>query len=278
MPVAEKGTNTGRVRSIGSSHLCWGLTIKDLLYILSQLLLPLILAIFTIFITFDQRNENRIQREEDRRLSDEQRLQDLNISSEQRENDRWVADEQRRHDKQIAVDKRQSADINADIQRNIIRDQRLYKLNIEQERYNKEHEKYLDNLLLSYYNEMGELFQKASESSLSDHPISFSLARAKTLNVIEQIGPTRAGHLIMFLYGTGQLTIENKSIDLSQAYLNNIDLRSQRTLIRIYLVGAYLNNASFDGQDLSYANFQGAQYQSSSSKYDRKWCVLCSIC
>jgi uncharacterized protein YjbI with pentapeptide repeats len=190
-------------------------------------LLPLILAIFTIVISFDQRNENRIQCLEDRRLSEEQR----------------------KYDKQIASDKR------------------LYEINIEQERYKKEHEKYLDNLLLSNYNEMGDLFQKTNGTSLSFYPISFSLARAKTLNVIQQIGPIRSTHLIMFLYDAGQLTIQNKSLDLSQAYLNYIDLRSQQTLINIYLVGAHLNNASFVGQNISYANFRNAQANGSNFSY-----------
>jgi len=259
MSVEESDTYTERTRKIVSRPIFCGLTVKDLLHTLSQFLLPLLLAIFTIVITFDQRNENRIQRLEDRRSSEEQRLQDLNISREQRENDRWIAEEQRKYDKQIALDKRLADDLNADIQRNMTRDQRLYEIDIEQERYKKEHEKYLDNLLLSYYNEMGDLFQKTNGTSLSFYPVSFSLARAKTLNVIQQVGPIRSTHLIMFLYGAGQLTIQNQSLDLSQAYLNNIDLRSQRTLINIYLVGAHLNNASFAGQNISYANFRNAQ-------------------
>ncbi|UJR17369.1 hypothetical protein I4U23_004264 [Adineta vaga] len=82
----------------------------DILHNISKFLLPLILTIFTIVVTFDQRNENRIQREEDRRL----------------------AEEQRKHDKQIAVDKRTSDDLNADIHKNMTRDQRMYELNIEQ--------------------------------------------------------------------------------------------------------------------------------------------------
>ncbi|CAF1287428.1 unnamed protein product [Adineta steineri] len=266
MPVEDRNTITRHISSETSHHVCCGLKIKDVLQIISQLLLPLILAIFTIIITFDQRSENRIQRNEDRSLAEEQRLQDLNISREQRENDRWIAEEQRQHDKQIAIDKRTNDDLNADIQRNMTRDQRMYELDIEQERYKKDHEKYLDNLLLSYYNEMGVLFQNTNGTSLAFNPIIFSLARAKTLNVIEQVGPIRSRHLIMFLYGANQLTIQNKSLDLTEAYLNNIDLRSQRTLINIHLVGAYLNNASFDGQDLSYANFQNAHLNNASFK------------
>jgi uncharacterized protein YjbI with pentapeptide repeats len=259
MSVENNNSNTEPVRDAAPRRLFWGLTAKNLLQVISQLLLPLLLTIFTVVITFDQRNENRVQRAEDRRLADVQRLQDLNISREQRENDKWIAEEQRQHDKQIAADKRAADDLNADIQRNMTRDQRMYEIDVEQERYKKENEKYLDALLLSYYNEMGELFQRINGSSLSYSPTIFALARAKTLNVIEQVGPIRATHLVKFLYGAGQLSIGEKSLDLSEAYLNNIDFRSQRTLLNIHLAGAHLNNASFDGQDVSHASFRGAQ-------------------
>ena len=266
MSARDKSTNTEPDPNIAGRRHFLGIKVKDLLQIISQLLLPLILAIFTIVVTFDQRSENRIQRIEDRRAAEGQREQDLNTSRELRENDRWIAEEQRKHDKQIAADKRVADDLNAEIQRNMTRDQRIYEINIEQERYKKEYETYLDNLLLSYYNEMGELLQKQNGISLVSHPVSFALARSKTLNTIEQVGPRRAARLIMFLYGAGQLTIGDKSLDLTEADLNNIDFRSQRNLGKIYLSAAYLNNASFDGQDLSYANFKNAQLSNATFK------------
>ncbi len=271
MPVENQSTNTEPVRSTAPRRLCRRLISMNLLQIISQLLLPLLLAVFTVVITFDQRNENRIQRTEDRHLADEQRLQDLNISREQRESDKLIAEQQRQHDKQIAAEKRAADDLNADIQRNMTRDQRMYEINVEQERYKKDNDKYLDALLLSYYNEMGELFQRTNGSSLSVNPTISSLARAKTLNVIEQVGPIRAAHLVMFLYGAGQLTIGEQPLDLTNAYLNNINLQSQRTLINIHLAGAYLNNAVFDDQNVSYANFQGAQLNNASFK--RSICI-----
>ncbi|CAF1153886.1 unnamed protein product [Adineta ricciae] len=252
----DKSTNTDPIRK-NFWRRC-GLTHKVLFQVISQLLLPLLLAVFTVVITFDQRNEIRAQRTEDRYLASEQRQQDMNISRDQRDNDRQIAEQQRQHDKQIAAEKRTADDLNAAIQRNMTRDQRMYEIEVEQERYRKENEKYLDALLLSYYNEMGDLFQRINGTLLFNNPTTFSLARAKTLNVIEQVGPIRAVHLIMFLYGAGQLSVGNKSLDLTEAFLNQINLRSQRTLKHIYLIGAYLNNAVFDGQDVSYANFRGA--------------------
>ncbi|CAF3061358.1 unnamed protein product [Rotaria sp. Silwood2] len=138
MPVVDKATNTEFFPSTIDHRRFLGLTVKDFLIFVSQLLLPLVIGIFTVVITFDQRNENRIQRAEDRLIAEQQRL----------------------HDKQLAAEKREADDLNAAIQRNMTRDQRIYEINIEQERYKKENEKYLDALLLSYYNEMGELLQK----------------------------------------------------------------------------------------------------------------------
>ncbi|CAF2635279.1 unnamed protein product [Rotaria sp. Silwood2] len=62
----------------------------------------------------------------------------------------------------------------------------------------------------------------------------------------------------MFLYDAGQLAIGEKSLDLTEARLNTIDLRNQRCLINISLKGTHLNNASFVGQNLSYGNFTNA--------------------
>ncbi|CAF1666319.1 unnamed protein product [Rotaria sp. Silwood1] len=280
MTVVDKAINTEYFRSTIDCRCCFGLTVKDFLIFISQLLLPLVIGIFTVVITLDQRNENRIQRYEDRRLAEQQRQQDLNISRqqrledrelakdqreqdlnisrEQREVDKLIAEQQRLHDKQLAAEKREADDLNAAIQRNMTRDQRIYEINVEQDRYQKENEKYLDALLMSYYNEMGELLQKTNEKSLSSNSIIFSLARAKTLNVIEQIGPIRTVHLLMFLYDAGQLSVGENSLDLTEANLNGIDLRNQRGLINISLKGAHLNNASFVGQNLSYGNFRNA--------------------
>ncbi|CAF1460149.1 unnamed protein product [Rotaria sp. Silwood1] len=274
-------TNTNDRELVKNDHKRGGCSsLSKLINFISQLLLPLLLAIFTVVITFDQRNQNRLQIAEDRRLAEqqrqqdlnisqqqrledrelarEQREQDLNISREQRETDKLIAEQQRAHDKQIAAEKRDADDLNAAIQRNMTRDQRIHEINIEQERFKKDHEKYLDGLLLSYYSEMGELIQKTNEKPLSSNAIISSLARAKTLNIIEQVGPRRAAHLLMFLYGSGQLSLGEKSLDLTEAYLNDLDLRTQRNLVNLFLSGAYLNNASFAGRNLSNGNFRNA--------------------
>ncbi|CAF1674044.1 unnamed protein product [Rotaria magnacalcarata] len=62
----------------------------------------------------------------------------------------------------------------------------------------------------------------------------------------------------MFLYGAGQLSIGESSLDLTEARLDNIDLRNQRNLVKIFLNGAHLHGASFIGQNISYGNFTNA--------------------
>ena len=123
---------------------------KDVVQCVGSLFVPLLLAIFTVIITFQQRDE-----------ASQQRLQDLNISRAQRD-----------QDKQIAEEKRLADDINSEKQRNMSRDQRQHELEVEQQRYEQERDKYLDNLLLSYYNEIGELLKEAN-GTLSSHPIPF---------------------------------------------------------------------------------------------------------
>ena len=62
---------------------------------MSALLLPLILAIFTVVITFEQKKESDQQRFEDRELGREQRQQDLNVSLEQRNLERQLAEREK---------------------------------------------------------------------------------------------------------------------------------------------------------------------------------------
>ncbi|CAF1465272.1 unnamed protein product [Rotaria sp. Silwood1] len=229
--------------------------------IIGSLLVPLILAIFTVVITFEQRNETSIQRREDRYRANLQREHDLNISAEQRELDKWIAQEQRKNDKLLADEKRMADDINADRQRNMSRDQHLHDLDIEQQRYEQEREKYLDALLLSYYNEIGILLEK-SNGSLTMKPTIAAVARARSLNVIRQVGPRRSLQLLKFLYDAEQLTVGNNPLDLSTAYLNEIDF-TRTSMNKVSLHGVDIVNGTFanrhlDSWDLTESNLTGA--------------------
>ncbi|CAF0948714.1 unnamed protein product [Rotaria sordida] len=74
------------------------LTGKHSLKIISSCFLPLVLAIFTVIITLEQKKDADLQRLEDRQLAREQRQQDLNISIMTREQDRDIARQQREND------------------------------------------------------------------------------------------------------------------------------------------------------------------------------------
>ncbi|CAF1484852.1 unnamed protein product [Rotaria sp. Silwood1] len=201
----------------------------------SALLLPLLLAIFTVVITFEQKADADKQRFEDRELAQKQRQQDLNQSILSRENDRTIADAKRLAD-----------DLNAEKQRNMSRE-------LEESRYKQERHRYFDELLVSYLNDIGQLL-KENNGSLTSNPAPAALARAKTLQIAPHIGPVRVAQLIHFLYDAGQLTREKNPLDVSGAYFHGVDL-STSSLRHISLVGAYMNNSSFTGQDVSEGDF-----------------------
>ncbi|CAM2712554.1 unnamed protein product [Rotaria socialis] len=237
---------------------CCTLTCKHCIKVTSAVLLPLLLAIFTVVITLEQRTDSEQQRSEDRELAREQCQQDLNMSILTRENDREIArlqrevdETKRKQDLMIANEKQAADSLNAEKQRNM-------SLELDVIRYKQEREQYFDELFVSYMNDIGQLLEKYN-GSLTSNPASTALASAKTLQVLLHIGPIRAAQLIRFLYKANQLTRDNAPLDMTGALLNNIDLSGSPSLSRISLAGAYLNNASFVGQNVSGADFARAQ-------------------
>ena len=186
------------------------LTIHEILQLFSSVLLPLMLTVFTIIITIRQEQVAR-----------EQRLQDMNNSAQQRAEDRQMAQQQRDHDLKIAGDQRDQDDLIAQKQRELLEKQRQYELEIESTRYDKEHEKHLDTLLLTYINEIGTLLLNNNGSLTANSHVA-SFARAKTLATTRLLDPTRNIQIIEFLYESGQLTNGRNPLDLSKANFNSI--------------------------------------------------------
>ncbi|CAM4799137.1 unnamed protein product [Rotaria magnacalcarata] len=237
---------------------CCTLTCKHCIKITSAVLLPLLLAIFTVIITLEQRTDSEKQRLEDRELAREQRQQDLNMSILTRENDREIArlqrevdETKRKQDLMIANEKQAADSLNAEKQRNM-------SLELDVTRYKQEREQYFDELFVSYTSDIGQLLEK-NNGSLTLNPASTALASAKTLQVLLHIGPVRAAQLVRFLYKANQLTRDNAPLDIAGALLNDIDLSGSPSLSGISLVGASLNNAIFVGQNVSGADFTRAQ-------------------
>ncbi|CAF4541571.1 unnamed protein product, partial [Rotaria sp. Silwood2] len=243
----------------------FGLTINDFLRLISSLLLPLALGIFTVVITFHQQNVATKQRLEDRALAERQREQDLNISREQRlqdlnmfaiqrEYDLNISREQHQLDKDIAEERRIQENIIAEKQRNLSEQQRAHELKIAQEQLR-------DSLLVNYMNDIG-LLLKNNNGSLTSDSVTAILARAKTLVAIQQLDAARNAFLIQFLYEAKQLINGANPLDISDADLNGIDLSSEtifhKKLHNLSLTGTVLRNVSFSKCDLSYANFSGS--------------------
>ncbi|CAF1502401.1 unnamed protein product [Adineta ricciae] len=139
------------------------MSMRDWFQVLGSFLLPLLLAIFTVVITFEQRKDSNIQRLEDRALAREQREQDLNMSSLQRESDKVIAEERRVTD-----------NLNAERQRNMSIEQRQHELIIEQQRYEKQQEQRSEDAKL------------AAEQRAQDLDIAEQKRIADNLNAKEQ--------------------------------------------------------------------------------------------
>ena len=229
---------------------CCGLTMKDVLTFLSSLALPLVLGIFTIIITFDQKDISSKQRLEDRRLADEQREQDLNISHDQRREDRQLAREQRLQDLNQSHLQRKLERAIADETRQISEIRQRHELQIEDKRY-------LDSLLTNYITEIGQFIEK-NNGSLTNNSLTSILVRSKTLTLIDQLDSTRNSRIIRFLYESGQLNAQNgSSLDLSDAQLIHIDLshtKSQKKMHYLHLSGVDLTGSSFVNRDLTGSN------------------------
>ena len=215
---------------------------------MGTLLLPLVLGIFTVVITFDQRNDARIQRLEDRRMAEEQRYIDQNNSAAQRELDKTIAQQQRQHDINVADLKRQGDDLNAEKQRNLSHGQQLFELDVEIQRHR-------DQILAAFITDSDLTMQK------NNGTLESAVSRAKALTLIRQLDPARNTHLIRFLYESDQLMSGKMPLDLATANLQEINLSSsirREKLHGLYLAGTSLINASFANRDLTGANFSGA--------------------
>ena len=247
-----------------SRRLC-GLNLVDSLRIISSLLLPLTLGIFTVVLTFHQQNVATKQRAEDRQLAREQREQDLNISREQRqqdlnmfalqrEQDLNISREQRKLDKELAEQMRKQEEFLAEKQRNLSEKQQVHERNIAQQQVE-------DSLLVAYMNDIAYLLHE-NNGTLTGNLLVSVIARAKTLAAIRRLDASRNSHLIRFLYEAKQLTNGNNPLDLSGAELNGIHFDSvsifHGTLRDLSLVGAFLRNSSFRRTDLSNSNFSGS--------------------
>ncbi|CAF1495751.1 unnamed protein product, partial [Rotaria sordida] len=111
-------------------------------------------------------------------------------------------------------------------------------------------ERYRDELLVAYINDMATLLEK-SNGSLTADELTATVARAKTLTILRQLDTQRNIQIVRFLYEAKQLTgiHKNSSLDLSTAELRDIDFRytaiNTKKLNNLSLTGIFLSNATF---------------------------------
>jgi len=83
--LVRKRIVSNKRRRQRSRRRCCGLSVKDGLQFLSSLILPMMLGVFTVVITFQQQKLAQEQRIEDMNVARQQRLEDRNESQLYRE-------------------------------------------------------------------------------------------------------------------------------------------------------------------------------------------------
>jgi uncharacterized protein YjbI with pentapeptide repeats len=237
MVFQEKATQTEQFKNQHRKY--FGLTSKNVLQFASSLILPLMLGVFTVVITFEQQKVARQQRLEDKEESRMLRKQDREDSRLQREDDKNESQQLRDQAWTLAQ-------------------------NAQEAQRNDRIDEYRNQVLIDYIKEIGDLLEKKNGSLTSD-PLTHTIARAKTLNILRQLDGSRQIHVIRFLCEAGQLTNTNKStaLDISTAELIDIDFRKTGRLLytgKISFAGVSLGDSTFSEMDLLNVNFSSARF------------------
>jgi uncharacterized protein YjbI with pentapeptide repeats len=236
-----------------------------------SLLVPLMIAVFTIITTVLQMNATREINEQNLRIAIDNRdianftrLQQLEIEDARRKLEREIEEDRREADKLFAKSNREQ-DLH------IANETRIHQIAIEEARLEQERliedqrraadfqateNRQMDSILGTFLKEMSEILLK-DDFTLENHRWAI-VVRAKTVTVLRQLDGKRKSYVIQFLYEAELLFHKRNPIDLNNADLNNIDM-SGRKLENISLNGALLQNASFMGATLDNSNFNYAK-------------------
>ncbi len=142
----------------------------------------------------------------------------------------------------------------------------------------REHEQFLeqqraqDAALQSYLDQMSHLILEKSLFASQPHDVHRTLARARTLTILERLDKDRKRYILQFLYESRlidqeQCIIRLKEANLSEANLSQTHLPganlpwtnlSRADLSNADLHGANLSNANLSNANLSNANLSGA--------------------
>ncbi|UJR14490.1 hypothetical protein I4U23_001486 [Adineta vaga] len=205
---------------------------EKLFQIISAIVIPLVIAVATIFITIQQNELNKANRENDIDLAQKQREQDLFLSNKTREQDRDLSSRQRQQEQTIADQLRQ------------------------------------DTLLDDYIREISQLL--LSFNFTLTRIVREYIIRPQTLTVLRQLDANRKAAIVLFLFHSGLLSRGNDPISLEGANLDGINLdveqdwRFRSYLLHLALPGTSLVNASFRNRELRFADFRFTQMNNAS--------------
>ena len=197
------------------------------LQIIAAVIIPLVIAVATIFITIQQNALNKANRENDIDLAQKQREQDLFLANRTREQDRELNTRQRHQEQTLADHQRQ------------------------------------DLLLDNYIREISQLLLSANFTLT--RTVREFIVRPQTMAVLRQLNAKRKTEVILFLFESGLLTRGNDPISLVGANLDEInfdveeDSLSHSYLFHLALPGTSLVNASFRNRQLRFADFRYTQ-------------------
>ncbi|CAF4168303.1 unnamed protein product [Rotaria sordida] len=133
-----------------------------------------------------------------------------------------------------------------------------------------------DTILATYIKEISEILTSSNLSFRKVDPLVAAVVRAKTLTACRQLDTEHKAWLIEFLYESGAIIVGQNPIDMTNAYLDGVDLSTsvfnsiqQASLSGISLSGASLINASFNERYLNGANFSGCTMMGASFRRAR---------
>ncbi len=200
---------------------------RNVRILLSSLVIPLIFGVITILVTLRQHQQADRHFDVHMNFSREQRLDDDIRSQIQREQQWKIAIMNQEARSKIAIDQ------------------------------------YRNKLFLDYMKEISVLL-KESNSSLTSNSLTHTIARFKTLTVLQHLDGLRRRHVIRFLYEARQLTNtkESNALDISTADLIDIHYDTSSWFLhrgKISLAGVYLQNSTFHEITLHNVNFSNAR-------------------
>ena len=194
---------------------------RDCCKVLAQILIPLMIGIFTTVVAVQQHQSNRDNRENDLQIARQLREQQARLEQFHRQQERSSDQARRVQDLAIAEDK------------------------------------HLDSILNVYIRDLSALFLH-NRFNLSRALLDL-IIRPMTLTLLRQLDGSRKVLLLKFLYESRMLRadFQETRLDLADADLRGVAFGFHR-MPYLSLVGASLINSSFIRTDLTLADFQQA--------------------